>query len=289
MRVLLTIFLLVICPSCAKGVSSQTTAIPSNPIISPAPEGWVLYPTPSADSPALRCANYSRREWRVTLDRGNVRTRLDTLRDNQAPLPAVIHSRSVAVGTKGYRSAQQVNDGWLVGLDVGEFGGGLWWFSSDGGNSRKLAEDNIAGFAKTSMGVLALSGLAHGSLDSGRILRIGDGAAGNRSVETLVDLGSAPRTFAVESPDSLLVLTTRTLVRVRASGTVEQLFPTNYGLLYPTSMALSPSGIIYVGMRHFITRLTPAGKGYREEWFVPIGCSQFRIRNYDCVCVPGRR
>jgi hypothetical protein len=289
MRWLLIILLLTSCSSCAERVGSQTPVASSELASLPAPEGWVLYPSPLADSPALRCANYSMREWRVTVEGESLKTRLDTRRDHQAPLPSEINSKNVAVGSKGDRHVIQVEDGWLVGLDVGEFGGALWWFSSDGKNSKKLADENVVGFANSSKGVLALVGLAHMGLDSGKVLRIADGEAGNRKIEVLADLGVAPRTFAVESPDTLLVVTTRGLVRVRTSGMVEQLLPTNYGLLYPNSMTLSPSGVIHVGMRHFVTRLTPTGNSYREEWFVPIGCSQFRIRDYDCVCISGRK
>jgi hypothetical protein len=32
-----------------------------------APKGWVSYPAPEADSAALPCANYSQREWKVSL------------------------------------------------------------------------------------------------------------------------------------------------------------------------------------------------------------------------------
>ena len=204
-------------------------------------------------------------------------------------LPSEISSKEVAVGSKGDRHVIRVEDGWLVGIDRGEFGGALWWFSSDGKNSKKLADENVVGFAQSSSGMMALTGLAHLGIDTGKILRITNGAAGNRKIEMLVDLGAAPRIFVVESPDSLLIMTTRGLVRVKSSGVVEQLLSTNYALLYPNSMTLSTSGVVHVGMRHFITRLTPTGNSYREEWFVPIGCLKFRIRDYDCVCVSGRK
>jgi hypothetical protein len=289
MRWLFIILLLASCSSRAERVNSQAPTAPPPFASLPAPEGWVLYPSPPADSPALRCANYSMREWKVTLAGENLQIRLDTRRDHQDPLPSEISSENVAVGSKGDRHVIRVEDGWLVGLDVGEFGGALWWFSSNGRNSKKLANENVVGFAKSSKGVLALVGLAHMGLDSGKVLRITDGEAGNRKVEALADLGAAPRTFAVESPDSLLIVTTRGLVRVRTSGMADQLLSTNYGLLYPNSMTLFPSGVIHVGLRHFITRLMPTGNSYSEEWFVPVGCSRFRIRDYDCVCVSGRK
>ncbi|MGH9943539.1 MAG: hypothetical protein ACRD9R_14435, partial [Pyrinomonadaceae bacterium] len=126
-------------------------------------------------------------------------------------------------------------------------------------------------------------------LDNGKILRLTGGKAGDRKVEVLADVGAAPRAFAVESPDSLLVITTRRFIRVRTSGIVEQLLHTNYELLYPNSMTLSATGVVHVGMRHFVTRLTPTVNSYREQWYVPVGCSKFRIRDYDCACITDRK
>jgi hypothetical protein len=229
------------------------------------------------------------REWRVAAAGENLKISLDTLRDHQDPLPNGIEAKVVAAGSKSARHVIRVKDGWLVGLDSGEFGGALWWLSSDGKSRRRLAALNVVGFAESSKGVLALTGLAHLTLDSGKVFLVMEGAAGDRKVEALADLGAAPRTFAVESPDSLLILTTRGLVRLKTSGAIEQLLSTKYELLYPNSMTLSPSGVIHVGMRHFITRLTPAGDSYQEEWFVPVGCSRFQLRHYECVCVSGHK
>ena len=289
MRWLIIILLTTICPSCAGPASSHIQLAPPASASLPAPEGWELFPPPPADGPALRCANYSQREWRVTAVGEHLKIGPDRLQEHQAPLPPGINVKSIAVGSKGERHVIRVGDGWLVGLDAGEFGGGLWWFSSDGASSKRLADLNVVGFAESSKGVLALAGLAHMGSDAGKVLRVTEGAAGNRKVEALADLGAAPSTFAMESPDSLLIVTTRGLVRVRTSGAMEQLLPVDYSLLYPNSMTLSPSGVIHVGMRHFITRLTPTGESYKEEWFVPTGCSSFGIRNYDCVCVSGRK
>jgi hypothetical protein len=209
---------------------------------------------------------------------------LDARSNHIDPLPPAIKERGVAAGSKSARRVLRVEDGWLVGLDAGEFGGGLWWFNSDGREGRRLSDDNVVGFAEGASGVLALTGLAHAGFDHGRVLRVEGGAGAGRRVEPLADLGAAPRSFVAEKKDSLLVLTTRGLVRVKASGAVEQLIDTNYGLLYPNSMTLSPSGVIHVGMRHFVTRMTPSGGGYKEEWFVPSDCTRFRIRGYDCAC-----
>ena len=289
MRKLLLIVLLVSCHLSAQRIESLGQTSSSKTKSSDRPKGWVLYRDPSdAD---LRCANYSEREWEVSLKAENLQIRLDTDRDHQDPLPPEITSRDVAAGSKTERHVIRVSDGWLIGLNRGEFGGGLWWFSSDGKRSKRISGEPVVGFADSSKGVLSLVGLAHLFSDSGRVLRISDGKDGNRTIEMAADLGSAPRTFVVESPESILVITTHGLARVQTSGKVERLFTARYGLLYPNSMALSASGVIYVGMRHFVTRLTPTGNGYKEEWFVPTDCSRFRIRtsNLSCVCVSGKQ
>jgi hypothetical protein len=116
------------------------------------------------------------------------------------------------------------------------------------------------------------------------VLRITDGPGIQRRAVRLADLGGAPQAFVSESSDSVLVLTTDGISRVKTSGTVEQLFRTRYHLLYPNSMTLSSSGVIHIGMRHFITRLTPNGTSYNEEWFVPADCTHFTKGNLECIC-----
>ena len=282
------LILLAICFSSA-GIIAPRAQTPSATDSSAPPAGWVAYPKPAEDGEDLRCGNYSRREWEVVLDGERLQIRLDTTRSHQDALPAGIKSRNVAIGTKGDRYVAQVDDGWLVGIDVGEFGGGLWWFSADGRRSKNLSDENIHGFVNTSAGILALAGLAHLGLNSGQVLRITDGKAGNRKAEALANLGAAPQAFVAESADAVIVLTTKRLVRVKSSGNVEELLKTNYGLLYPNSMTLAPSGTIHVGMRQFVTRLTPTGTTYKEEWFVPANCTRFAIGSYECVCLRGRR
>jgi hypothetical protein len=88
---------------------------------------------------------------------------------------------------------------------------------------KKLSNENVIGFVNSSKDVLALAGLSHGGVDYGMVLRITDGVRGARKVEELADLGWAPQAFASESPDSVIILTTNGIARVKTSGTVEQL------------------------------------------------------------------
>ena len=100
----------------------------------------------------------------------------------------------------------------------------------------------------------------------------------------LTDIGSCPTAFVSESANSVLILTGKELVRVKNTGEIQRLLPIKYRFLYPNSMVIGPTGIIHIGMRHFVTRLTPTGNTYKEEWFVPAKCTQFSVKGLDCVC-----
>ena len=202
----------------------------------------------------------------------------------QDPLPFDIQPQKAEADLAGHRHVKRVSDGWLVGFDAGEFGGALWWFSADGGSRKKLADDNVVGFADSASGVLALVGLAHMGTDYGKVLLVRESQGGERRVEVVADMGAAPAAYAMESDGSLLVATYEKLIRARTTGGVEQLHAPVNGFIIPNSMTLSDGGVLHIGMRHFVLRLSPADGGYREEWFVPEDCPEFELRDYDCVC-----
>jgi len=273
----------------ANQISSPTTRIKYQPVSLPPPKGWVLYRFPDEpDNSVLRCAAFSRREWQVASDGDGVKISLYQGRHVQDSLPFDIHP-DAAAGLAGDRHVKRVNDGWLLGYDAGEFGGALWWFDVDGSHRKKLAEDNVAGFADSSLGALALVGLAHMGTDYGKVLLVREGKQGNRQVDTISDLGSAPTAFAMESGDSLIVATYDKIVRVLVPGGVEQILAPKDGLPYPNSLTLSKAGVIHVGMRHFVLRLSPAIQGFKDEWLVPSDCKEHEIRGDPCgvrMCMP---
>ena len=249
------------------------------------PEGWVPV---SIDDAAVQCGSFSKRAWatgfdgdRITINRASPYGRDD---NEAAALPFQIIAAEGETGLLGDSHTVQVEDGWLVGFDAGEFGGALWWFSEDGKMRKKLVDENVVGFTTASGQIQLVMGLAHLSFDDGKILRV-KRDDGNWKTELLADLGAAPRTFVVESPASLLVLTTKDLVRVNLTGAFEPLLQTRYQSLYPNSMTLGSDGSIHIGMRHFITRLTRTATGYKENWYVPKDCQRFELHDRDCVCL----
>jgi hypothetical protein len=60
-------------------------------------------------------------------------------------------------------------------------------------------------------------------------------------------------------------------------GVIETIRSAEYGRLHPNSVAVLRSGVIYVGMRYFVTRLTPKGSSYEEDWLLPSDCPGYRF------------
>lgn len=187
-------------------------------------------------------------------------------------------------GLGGTRHVRAVDNGWLVGFDAAEVGGALWWFDKTGERRVKLFDGNIIGFVELAgEGIVALSGFARGGFSRGQALRV------RRAVEWTakpwINLDSAAEAFVLESRDSLLVLTTTGVVRLTACGDMTRVALTDYDALYPTSLAVDPHGVIYVGMRHYITRFVPAlGSALREEWLTREDCQTPKVSHFECVC-----
>lgn len=225
-----------------------------------APEGWTVFSSQTPDKATLFCANHSR-EWKVSIDVEKV----------------VISEHRYG----GPISTIEYGNGKLEGLNRGEFGGGLWW--SDGASKTKISNERVHGFVRTQFGTLAFVGLDHMGLRSGKVLIIGGGDIGPPSTTVLADLGESPSAFAL-APDGSVVLVTSTKIhRIKSPGAIETIRNVEYGLIYPNSVAVLRSGAIYVGMRHFVTRLTPKGSSYEEDWLVPSDCLRFVDLGYRCL------
>jgi hypothetical protein len=83
-------------------------------------------------------------------------------------LPARAPSPNPAFGKLSHPigAVQRFGDGWLVGTNMGEWGGALF-FLQEGRPPQELAYGDVQALLPTSAGVYALFGLAHEGLDEG--------------------------------------------------------------------------------------------------------------------------
>lgn len=245
------------------------TQQPSRTTPAAVPSGWILVQPPLPGTEGARCANWAQDEWEVALSR-----------DSNALL--------IQPAAHRYTDTLQVSGGILTSVNRGEFGGKVFWEPSDGPR-QQIAEMNLVAFVPTSTGIFALAGLAHLSTNEGRLLRFVHSTAGSWSVMPVADLGAAPRAFALLPHDTILVVVSGGLIAIHPEGEPRVLHRNAvWSSTYAHAVVRDRSGIIYVGMRSAVARLTPDTGALREGWLVPQGCSQrYKVSDFEeCRC-PG--
>lgn len=235
------------------------------------PAGWISTAEPSGpfeQHSKLMQANYSSHEWRVSMSSGRLEITDDSNRDQEnrgVVFPSHFHRTTDMMGRA---MTARAGDGWLVGFNAGEFGGGLWWTNSDGERARLLTRENVQAFLSRGKDVLVFTGLAHMTYDSGTVYLFrstGDDAALSR----IADLGSAPSAVLLENTGSVLVAVSNGVVALRPEGSIVRLYKQDkMPILYPNSITGAESGAIFVGMRFYVLRLQRRADGtYKSTWF----------------------
>lgn len=247
------------------------------------PTGWVIYPMPESNNSVMQCANHSELEWRVSLSEAGtaqIAPHPSTHGAGSSKLPPRVKRQKGMIGAE---STFKLQNGWLLGFDAGEFGGGLWFASVDG-KTQELSNQNVRGFVGTQQGVLVFVGLAHMFHDSGKVLIVPYNITSQSDLRTLVELDGAPEAVSKLSDDTALVITTQGISQISSSGVSKTLLRRGFGGLYPNSIVSASDSAIYAGMRLFVVRLVPESGEYTEQWLVPDNCKHFRVRDQQCVC-----
>lgn len=263
------------------------------------PGGWVALAAPPSESD-LACANWSSNEWAVTWANEGLAVARIPPSSRSDPLPFTISGTlamsrnerwSVEARFAGRSRVLRVHDGYLIGFDRGEWGGGLWWFDSTGSSRKRLeipAEarfepENVVAIRPAGEDAIAFIGLAHLQLDEGKAVLVSRGQG--HPVRVLASFGAAPRAVLTEADGTWLVLTHRGLFRLAMTGGVELVAKLD-GLdgLNPESMARSPSGSVFIGMRHYVLQVDLKGDQIRQSWLVREECVTSKQEEFDCRC-----
>ena len=153
-------------------------------------------------------------DWEVSLIKGEpVATKVDNNEKNVSPVPFEISNSN----RMGRIVAVKVEDGWLIGRDAGEWGGGLYWRSDDGKQSYKISGQQILGFLKSKETLFAITGLSHMSLDRGEVLTVSQKTNEHWKTETFRRLKSAPKAIVEGEHGSLWVLAYNALYKISSS------------------------------------------------------------------------
>jgi hypothetical protein len=186
----------------------------------------------------------------------------------------------------GRTTVVEAGDGWLVGFNAGEFGGGLWWANADGSQTKPLTGKNVQAIVPRGKDVLVLTGLAHLSMDEGTIYSYDPAIGKTGDFVRIADVGSAPTAATLLDDGTLLFSTHTGVLKLSTDNSISKLYnDENMSLLYPNSIVTDQTGTIFVGMRFYVLRLERRSNGaYGASWFVRSNCTKVKVRDFDCVC-----
>lgn len=161
----------------------------------------------------------------------------------------------------------KVPDGWIHGWDVGEFGGGLYWFSPKGEKYEKIDDRNTGFVGATSKGVFAFQGLEHMMFRYSRFVKLERGKNGWTS-RLVTDLHDCPRAY-LNLGDRFLYVGTQYISTMELDGTQRLVYRTP-GKFWANSMSQRKNGEIWMGSSQTILCLSPEPGGkYKPYWFMP--------------------
>ncbi len=230
---------------------------------------WLKVPPPKDFSDPWYVANYdTQHEWQVDIKNGRPVAHLKKTNQQVKSILPFVLKRDTKM--PGELQAYKVRDGWLLGFNAGEWGGSLWWYSANGKQRYRISYDQITQFLPTKRGLFALEGLAHMSLSFGQIIEIRRDKKGHWTSSRFVDLGHAPYVGVVDSAGNFIVSTTHNVIEVHPDKIQNVLLPVVFwSCFYPRSIALGPSGDIYLGMRHGVVRIHAVNFTYTADWLLP--------------------
>ncbi|MBC8064555.1 MAG: hypothetical protein H7Y17_06980 [Chlorobia bacterium] len=173
-----------------------------------------------------------------------------------------------ATGTWSMGVGARVEDGWIHGWDMGEFGGALYWFSKGGETYKKIDGRNTVAVTATSEGVFAFQSLAHFMFRYSRFIKL-EKAKGAWQARLVTDLHDCPQAILFTGKRFLYV-GPEYVSTMKLDGTQR--------LVYRSPREMRAGGIyqrrngeVWIGNSRSVLCLSPKGNGeFKPYWFRPV-------------------
>jgi hypothetical protein len=265
---LLLIPLLALLTSPSLAATNSTPESVSKPlahITAPPPKGWKVYSETKPSEVALYCTRYGT-DWKVSREGSEV----------------IINLKDPGIAWKKSPLTFPFRGGTLRAEYHGEYfeQSSIWWSNADGSINKQIGSDYVYGFEKTPAGTLIFAST---------IYRVANDGPLPPKINMIKDFGGP---YSKEASGNFLVLDNSSIFRFSSLGESKKLFTGDYNGTFTNSVASTSDGTIYVGMRHFVTRLTPVGDGYQEDWLIPEKSAECPLpaecpkdRFPDCKCI----
>jgi hypothetical protein len=161
--------------------------------------------------------------------------------------------------------------GQLEGENHGEYGGNLWLTESRSEKRQNLLHVNVDTMVPNGTGALIFTGYPHNDVMQHDVYQFAVEQDGAWSLRKLYDLNGIPY-LAARDGDDVLVVTHLGIARINRNLQLSMLETVQLDEQDLDSIARDEKGRIYLGLRGFVLRMTPAANGYTEEWFTQKGC-----------------
>lgn len=196
---------------------------------------WKKEPASQLTSKDLQRLNWSNEEYEVSILSGKlVYSKPSKRADNVKALP----------------------NGKLVASNQGEFGGGLYQHFEKGKGSRKIIAGNFHSFFDCRGRTYVLDGLAHLTLNSGRVWNIYE-MNGVWHLGKSIEVGGSPYTFCFKNDTSIYLVTPTTLLDVNLETSQVKIIVRNafWDGQYPNSIVKISDSTLWLGMRGGILKI----------------------------------
>ena len=230
---------------------------------------WKTEPLP-IEMKRLMEANHSGNNWRFSIEDNRLSVIQDNSRDksqNLLPFSDDVLTKNL-IQSAGKRRVKKVADGFLVGFNRGEFGGGLVFVSDDESEVYDFGEDlRIEAFFEFDSKIYATEGLSHLTFRSGQIIEIYKDDVW--TYKTVINLNETP--LLIEKlEDYFIILTNRNLSKLTKNLEIEQILtaPIDWSVLYPTSVYVDNKDL-YIAMRKGILKIENFLTNANFSWYVP--------------------
>ena len=150
---------------------------------------------------------------------------------------------------------KQVDNGWLVARNYGEFGAALYWFSSRGETNYLISNHHVVDFISFPDCIYAIEGLAHMGGSHGSLIRIGYSKPDGRwKAASVFELPFAPFAVSQRRDGTMLITLSDSLVAIGRDHELHTLVANaGWNGLDPGSSVLTgDERKLYIGMRQFV-------------------------------------
>jgi hypothetical protein len=225
---------------------------------------WVEVERPGADAEHqiwAVAANRSDVLWQLARHGDEVRAHLFGWREVVAWLGSRLWFAPRAGDLRTYKPFH-VRDGWLVGFNEGEFGAALYWFSSDGQRSYKIADDQVVDFMSTPQGIIAIQGLP--GMEDCSVVRLAPEAKSGRWTSTKIkSLPDAPKSFARLNDGRMFLALHGALAVITADNQLEILVTPTDWVRPDTIVTSADASKIYVGAQQYVCEYDMVSRKFR--------------------------